>query len=168
MSSCWLLRFRPLLAVAGWLAPYFPACLAASTMHVARPFQHSIVAFCIAVSFRGLRIVDLTVTESAPVVSRVLAPPCSQDALGVQGRLVEERPPDASLLQVWAGPLTGGRVAVVFWNRGNSTAEILGRFVNFQLVRKRIFCRHLILIMIVPVWPYYQDRFGTHRLREIF
>jgi hypothetical protein len=26
----------------------------------------------------------------------------------------------------------------------------------------------LILIMIVPVWPYYQDRFGTHRLREIF
>ena len=45
---------------------------------------------------------------------------------GVQGRLVEERPPDASLLQVWAGPLSGGRVAVVFWNRGNDTQEILG------------------------------------------
>ena len=45
---------------------------------------------------------------------------------GVQGRLVEERPPDASLLQVWAGPLSGGRVAVVFWNRGNDTHEILG------------------------------------------
>lgn len=52
---------------------------------------------------------------------------------GVQGRLVEERPPDASLLQVWAGPLSGGRVAVVFWNRGNDTQEILGEGNFIQL-----------------------------------
>ena len=32
-------------------------------------------------------------------------------------------------LQVWACPLSGGRVAAVFWNRGsNGTASILGRF----------------------------------------
>tara|TARA_B110001452_G_scaffold251765_1_gene241093 strand:- start:1996 stop:3309 length:1314 start_codon:yes stop_codon:yes gene_type:complete len=57
----------------------------------------------------------------------------NQDRLGVAGRLVEERPPDPVHLQVWAGPLSGGRVAVVLWNRGNGTQEILGRFVDMQL-----------------------------------
>uniref|UniRef100_A0A7S0IZT4 alpha-galactosidase n=1 Tax=Calcidiscus leptoporus TaxID=127549 RepID=A0A7S0IZT4_9EUKA len=57
----------------------------------------------------------------------------NQDALGVAGRLVEERPPDAAHLQVWAGPLSAGRVAVVLWNRGETMQEILGRFVNMQL-----------------------------------
>ena len=56
----------------------------------------------------------------------------NQDPLGVSGRLVEERPPDPAHLQVWAGPLSGGRAAVVFWNRGNTTSEILGRFVDFN------------------------------------
>jgi alpha-galactosidase len=57
----------------------------------------------------------------------------NQDKLGVAGRVVEERPPDPVHLQVWAGPLSGGKVAVVLWNRGNVTAEILGRFVDMQL-----------------------------------
>jgi len=56
----------------------------------------------------------------------------NQDKLGVAGRVVEERPPDPVHLQVWAGPLSGGRVAVVLWNRGNGTNEILGRFVDMQ------------------------------------
>lgn len=57
----------------------------------------------------------------------------NQDRLGVSGRLVEERPEDPAHLQVWAGPLSGGKVAVVLWNRGNTTATIMGRFVNMQL-----------------------------------
>ena len=56
----------------------------------------------------------------------------NQDPLGVAGRLVEERPPDPAHLQVWAGPLSGGRVGVVLWNRGEATSEILGRFVDMQ------------------------------------
>lgn len=57
----------------------------------------------------------------------------NQDRLGVAGRIVEERPPDPAHLQVWAGPLSGGRVALVLWNRGEVAAPILARFVNLQL-----------------------------------
>ena len=57
----------------------------------------------------------------------------NQDALGVAGRLVEERPPNPSALQAWAAPLSGGRVAVALWNRGEAAADILVRFVNLQL-----------------------------------
>ena len=71
--------------------------------------------------------------DTLEILSRKEVIAINQDSLGVQGRLVEERPPDASLLQVWAGPLSGGRVAVVFWNRGNGTQDILGRFVDMQL-----------------------------------
>ena len=60
----------------------------------------------------------------------------NQDSLGVAGRLVEERPPDPSLYQVWAGPLSGGRVACVMWNRGNVTMSFFGRFVDMQLYGK--------------------------------
>ena len=60
----------------------------------------------------------------------------NQDSLGISGRLVEERPPDPSLLQVWAGPLSGGRVACVLWNRGNTTMEFIGRFVDMQMFGK--------------------------------
>ena len=63
--------------------------------------------------------------------ARVLA--INQDPLGVAGRLVEERPPDPAALQAWAAPLSGGRVAVALWNRGEKPAEILCRFTNLQL-----------------------------------
>ena len=70
---------------------------------------------------------DLQILSNKEVIA------INQDKLGVAGRLVEERPQDPAHLQVWAGPLSAGRVAVVMWNRGNTTEEILGRFVNFQL-----------------------------------
>ncbi|KAK6131844.1 hypothetical protein DH2020_034418 [Rehmannia glutinosa] len=47
----------------------------------------------------------------------------NQDPLGVQGRKVYSYGPDNSL-QVWAGPLSGQRLAVVLWNRGPKTAII--------------------------------------------
>ncbi|XP_039018245.1 alpha-galactosidase-like [Hibiscus syriacus] len=44
----------------------------------------------------------------------------NQDKLGVQGKKVKK---DGDL-EVWAGPLTNNRVAVVLWNRGSSSANI--------------------------------------------
>jgi hypothetical protein len=56
----------------------------------------------------------------------------SHRQLGVAGRLVEERPPQPEALQAWAAPLSGGRVAVALWNRGEAAASILCRFSNLQ------------------------------------
>jgi len=73
---------------------------------------------------------DLEILSNSEVIA------INQDKLGVAGRLVEERPEDPAHLQVWAGPLANGKVAVVLWNRGNTTEEILARFVNLQLEGK--------------------------------
>ncbi|KAK0592206.1 hypothetical protein LWI29_015155 [Acer saccharum] len=47
----------------------------------------------------------------------------NQDSLGVQGRKVYETGTDGCL-QVWAGPLSGHRLAVVLWNRCSEAATI--------------------------------------------
>ncbi|KAI5670392.1 hypothetical protein M9H77_10756 [Catharanthus roseus] len=47
----------------------------------------------------------------------------NQDPLGVQGRKVQISGPDGCL-QVWAGPLSGHRMAVVLWNRCSEAATI--------------------------------------------
>lgn len=47
----------------------------------------------------------------------------NQDPLGVQGRTVHAFGPDGCQ-QVWAGPLTGNRLAVVLWNRCSTSATI--------------------------------------------
>ncbi|KAF8389533.1 hypothetical protein HHK36_024048 [Tetracentron sinense] len=44
----------------------------------------------------------------------------SQDKLGIQGKKVKK----TRDLEVWSGPLSGDRVAVVLWNRGSSKASI--------------------------------------------
>ncbi|XP_010274959.1 PREDICTED: alpha-galactosidase [Nelumbo nucifera] len=44
----------------------------------------------------------------------------NQDKLGVQGKKVKK---DGEL-EVWAGPLSGNRVAVILWNRGPIKAEL--------------------------------------------
>ncbi|KAJ7514176.1 hypothetical protein O6H91_23G031700 [Diphasiastrum complanatum] len=41
----------------------------------------------------------------------------NQDPLGVQGRKVSQQG-FCNCLEVWAGPLSGGRIALVLWNRG--------------------------------------------------
>lgn len=47
----------------------------------------------------------------------------NQDSLGVQGRKVYSYGPDSSY-QVWAGPLSGQRLAVILWNRYSKPANI--------------------------------------------
>ncbi|ONK73723.1 uncharacterized protein A4U43_C04F34590 [Asparagus officinalis] len=53
----------------------------------------------------------------------------NQDKLGVQGRKIKS---DGGL-EVWAGPLSGGRIAVVLWNRGSSEASITANFSDIGL-----------------------------------
>ncbi|KAF8021788.1 hypothetical protein BT93_G2043 [Corymbia citriodora subsp. variegata] len=53
----------------------------------------------------------------------------NQDGLGVQGKKMKK---DGDL-EVWAGPLTGYRVAVVLWNRGASPANITVSWTDIGL-----------------------------------
>lgn len=56
----------------------------------------------------------------------------NQDPLGVQGRKVFTYGPDGSY-QVWAGPLSGQRMAVVLWNRGSKAATITAKWAVLGL-----------------------------------
>ncbi|XXG60458.1 hypothetical protein AAC387_Pa04g2362 [Persea americana] len=53
----------------------------------------------------------------------------SQDKLGVQGKKVKKN----GDLEVWAGPITGKRMAVVLWNRGSSQASITANWSDVGL-----------------------------------
>ncbi|XP_010546252.1 PREDICTED: alpha-galactosidase 2 isoform X2 [Tarenaya hassleriana] len=53
----------------------------------------------------------------------------NQDKLGVQGKKVKKE----GDLEVWAGPLTKKRVAIVLWNRGESQANITARWTDIGL-----------------------------------
>jgi len=53
----------------------------------------------------------------------------NQDGLGVQGHKVQQ---DGDQ-EVWAGPLTGGRFAVVLWNRGSAQASITASWSSIGL-----------------------------------
>ncbi|KAK4777140.1 hypothetical protein SAY86_005828 [Trapa natans] len=53
----------------------------------------------------------------------------NQDRLGVQGKKVKKY----GDLEVWAGPLTAKRVAVVLWNRGSSQAKITAYWIDIGL-----------------------------------
>ncbi|KAL3653398.1 Alpha-galactosidase 3 [Castilleja foliolosa] len=56
----------------------------------------------------------------------------NQDPLGVQGRRVYSYGPDGCY-QVWAGPLSGQRLAVVLWNRCSKTATITAKWTALGL-----------------------------------
>ncbi|RWR90367.1 Alpha-galactosidase 2 [Cinnamomum micranthum f. kanehirae] len=53
----------------------------------------------------------------------------NQDKLGVQGKKVKKK----GDLEVWAGPLSHNRVAVVLWNRGSSMASITAKWTDIGL-----------------------------------
>ncbi|XP_031477911.1 alpha-galactosidase-like isoform X2 [Nymphaea colorata] len=53
----------------------------------------------------------------------------NQDKLGVQGKKVKQY----GDLEVWAGPLRQGRVAVVLWNRGSSQSSITAKWEDIGL-----------------------------------
>ncbi|KAK4433510.1 Alpha-galactosidase 3 [Sesamum alatum] len=56
----------------------------------------------------------------------------NQDPLGVQGRKVYSYGPDGCY-QVWAGPLSGQRLAVVLWNRGSKPAIITAKWASLGI-----------------------------------
>ncbi|KAF8014757.1 hypothetical protein BT93_H0531 [Corymbia citriodora subsp. variegata] len=53
----------------------------------------------------------------------------NQDSLGVQGKKVKS---DGNI-EVWAGPLSGNKVAVVLWNRGSSRATVTASWSDIGL-----------------------------------
>ncbi|XP_071734699.1 alpha-galactosidase-like [Rutidosis leptorrhynchoides] len=53
----------------------------------------------------------------------------NQDTLGVQGIKVRKN----GDLEVWAGPLADDKVAVILWNRGNSTSQITANWTDIGL-----------------------------------
>ncbi|XP_044465610.1 alpha-galactosidase-like [Mangifera indica] len=53
----------------------------------------------------------------------------NQDKLGVQGKKVKK---DGDL-EVWAGPLSGHKIALVLWNRGASTENITANWADIGL-----------------------------------
>ncbi|XP_074581622.1 alpha-galactosidase-like [Curcuma longa] len=58
-------------------------------------------------------------SDALEILSNAEVIAVNQDPQGVQGKKVV-----GGSAQVWAGPLSGGRVAVVLWNRGGSPATI--------------------------------------------
>lgn len=62
--------------------------------------------------------------ETIEILSNVEVIAVNQDKLGVQGKKVVKN----GDLEVWAGPLSEGRVAMVLWNRGPSQASITARW----------------------------------------
>ncbi|XP_054820279.1 alpha-galactosidase-like isoform X1 [Prosopis cineraria] len=58
----------------------------------------------------------------------------NQDSLGVQGRKVKS---DAGL-EVWAGPLSENRVAVVLWNRSSSKATVTASWSDLGLEQEKV------------------------------
>ncbi|XP_023637470.1 alpha-galactosidase 2 isoform X2 [Capsella rubella] len=53
----------------------------------------------------------------------------NQDKLGIQGKKVKKE----GDLEVWAGPLSKKRVAVILWNRGSVPANITARWADLGL-----------------------------------
>ncbi|KAL9809737.1 Alpha-galactosidase 2 [Arabidopsis thaliana] len=53
----------------------------------------------------------------------------NQDKLGIQGKKVKKE----GDLEVWAGPLSKKRVAVILWNRGSASANITARWADIGL-----------------------------------
>lgn len=53
----------------------------------------------------------------------------NQDLLGIQGKKVSQQ----GYLEVWAGPLSNNRVAIVLWNRSGWQASITARWTDIGL-----------------------------------
>ncbi|CAN1275266.1 unnamed protein product [Linum perenne] len=67
--------------------------------------------------------------ETYEILSNTEVIAVNQDKLGVQGKKVKK---DGDL-EVWAGPLSRDRVAIVMWNRGSSKATITVQWSDLEL-----------------------------------
>ncbi|GFQ04403.1 alpha-galactosidase [Phtheirospermum japonicum] len=71
-------------------------------------------------------------SETLEILTNVEVIAVNQDPLGVQGRRVYSYGPDGCY-QVWAGPLSGQRLAIVLWNRCSKTATITAKWAALGL-----------------------------------
>ncbi|CAN6195390.1 unnamed protein product [Urochloa humidicola] len=67
--------------------------------------------------------------ETKEILSNQNVIAVNQDELGVQGHKVQQ---DGDQ-EVWAGPLSGGRVAMILWNRGSTEASITAAWSSIGL-----------------------------------
>lgn len=77
----------------------------------------------IGCDLRAMDRATLEILGNKPVIA------VNQDKLGIQGKKVKK---DGDL-EVWAGPLSNNRVAVVLWNRGGSKAAITAYWSDIGL-----------------------------------
>ncbi|KAJ1265361.1 hypothetical protein BS78_08G070900 [Paspalum vaginatum] len=75
--------------------------------------------------------------DTMVILSNVNVIAVNQDELGVQGHKVQQGDQE-----VWAGPLTGGRVAVVLWNRGSAEASITAYWSSIGLNESTVVDAH--------------------------
>ncbi|XP_073148687.1 alpha-galactosidase 3 isoform X2 [Henckelia pumila] len=71
-------------------------------------------------------------TEAFEILSNEEVIAVNQDPLGVQGRKVYSYGPDGCY-QIWAGPLSDQRLAVVLWNRCSKSATITAKWNKLGL-----------------------------------
>ncbi|CAA6654635.1 unnamed protein product [Spirodela intermedia] len=71
-------------------------------------------------------------TETLEILSNEEVIAVNQDPLGIQGRKVSVSG-ENGCEQVWAGPLSGGRLAVALWNRCSSVVSITARWETLGL-----------------------------------
>ncbi|VAI31252.1 unnamed protein product [Triticum turgidum subsp. durum] len=76
--------------------------------------------------------------ETKDILSNQNVIAVNQDKLGVQGRKVQQ---DGEL-EVWAGRLSRGRVALVLWNRGPAEASITASWSNIGLNQSAVVDAH--------------------------
>ncbi|KAG2633971.1 hypothetical protein PVAP13_2NG254700 [Panicum virgatum] len=67
--------------------------------------------------------------ETKEILSNENVIAVNQDELGVQGHKVQQ---DGDQ-EVWAGPLSGGKIAIVLWNRGSTKASITASWSSIGL-----------------------------------
>ncbi|XP_062092446.1 alpha-galactosidase 3 [Humulus lupulus] len=79
----------------------------------------------------GCDIRNMTV-ETFELVSNKEVIAINQDPLGVQGRKVQVSGPDGCR-QIWAGPLSGHRLAVALWNRCSKASTITAHWETLGL-----------------------------------
>jgi alpha-galactosidase len=73
-------------------------------------------------------------SETLNILSNSEVISVNQDSLGVQGKKVNQQ----GNLEVWAGPLSNNRVAVILWNRSSSQAAITANWGDIGLSSKSI------------------------------
>jgi len=71
--------------------------------------------------------------QTLTILTNTEAIAINQDWLGVQGHRVSSTPGPAGTLDVYAGPLGGGDIAVVLFNRDSSVQSITAAFVDIGL-----------------------------------